>query len=80
MVFDVLITIQMVVMSLLGGIGTVFGPVVGASFLTILYELLHRDFPYTYAIIVGFVVVLVVLLMPEGIMGTLNRRMKNKES
>ena len=30
MVFDVLITIQMVVMSLLGGIGTVFGPVVGA--------------------------------------------------
>ena len=45
MVFDVLITIQMVVMSLLGGMGTVFGPVVGASFLTILYELLHRDFP-----------------------------------
>jgi len=77
MVFDVLITIQMVVMSLLGGIGTVLGPVVGASFLTILYELLHRDFPYTYAIIVGFVVVLVVLLMPEGIMGTLNRKMKN---
>jgi branched-chain amino acid transport system permease protein len=80
MVFDVLITIQMVVMSLLGGIGTVFGPVVGASFLTILYELLHRDFPYTYAIIVGFVVVLVVLLMPEGIIRTLIGGMKNKES
>jgi branched-chain amino acid transport system permease protein len=71
MVFDVLITIQMVVMSLLGGIGTVFGPVVGASFLTIIYELLHRDFPYTYAIIVGFIVVVVVLLMPKGIVGTL---------
>ena len=71
MVFDVLITIQMVVMSLLGGIGTVFGPVVGASFLTILYELLHRDFPYTYTIIVGFIIVVIVLLMPEGIVGTL---------
>ena len=74
MVFDVLITIQMVVMSLLGGMGAVFGPVVGASFLTILYELLHRDFPYTYTIIVGFIIVVVVLLMPNGIVGTLRKR------
>jgi branched-chain amino acid transport system permease protein len=74
MVFDVLITIQMVVMSLLGGIGTVFGPVVGASFLTIVYELLHRDFPYTYTIIVGFIIVVVVLLMPKGIIGTLQTK------
>jgi len=79
MVFDVLITIQMVVMSLLGGIGTVFGPVVGASFLTIIYEVLHRDFPYTYAIIVGFIVVVVVLLMPKGIVGTLTARVKNQK-
>ncbi len=70
MVFDVLITIQMVVMALLGGMGTVFGPVVGATFLTLIYELLHRDFPYTYAIIVGFIVVAVILLMPKGIVGT----------
>ena len=74
MVFDVLITIQMVVMSLLGGMGTVFGSVVGASFLTIVYELLHRDFPYTYTIIVGLIIVVVVLLMPKGIVGTLKKR------
>jgi len=74
MVFDVLITIQMVVMSLLGGMGTVFGPVMGASFLTILYEVLHRDFPYTYTILVGFIIVVVVLLMPKGIVGTLRKR------
>jgi len=74
MVFDVLITIQMVVMSLLGGMGTVFGPAVGASFLTVLYELFHRDFPYTYTILVGFIIVVVVLLMPKGIVGTLRKR------
>ena len=74
MVFDVLVTIQMVVMSLLGGMGTVFGPVVGASFLTVLYELLHRDFPYTYTILVGFIIVIVVLLMPKGIAGTWRKR------
>jgi branched-chain amino acid transport system permease protein len=74
MVFDVLITIQMVVMALLGGIGTLLGPAIGATFLTLIYELLHRDFPYTYAIIVGFIIVTVVLLMPSGIVGTLKQK------
>lgn len=76
MVFDVLITIQMVVMALLGGMGTVLGPAVGAAFLTILYELLHKDFPYTYGIIVGVIVVMAVLLMPKGIVGTLKEKSK----
>jgi branched-chain amino acid transport system permease protein len=79
MVFDVLLTIQMVVMALLGGIGTLLGPAVGASFLTVLYELLHRDFPYTYTIIVGFIVVTIVLLMPEGIVGTLQKKVKARK-
>ncbi len=74
MVFDVLITIQMVVMTLLGGIGTVWGPVVGATFLTLLYESLYRNFPYTYTIAVGLIIVVVVLAMPGGIVGTLERR------
>jgi branched-chain amino acid transport system permease protein len=74
MVFDVLITIQMVVMSLLGGIGTLWGPAVGAAFLTLLYELLHRDFPYTYPIVVGFIIVGVVLLLPRGIVGLREKR------
>jgi branched-chain amino acid transport system permease protein len=76
MVFDVLITIQIVVMALLGGIGTLSGPVVGAAFLTIVYEILYRDFPYTYAIIVGLIIVIVVLLMPKGIMGTLKTKVR----
>ena len=76
MVFDVLITIQIVVMALLGGIGTLFGPVIGAAFLTVLYEMLHRDFPYTYAIIVGFVIIAVILLMPKGIVGTLKAKIE----
>jgi len=74
MVFDVMITIQMVVMALLGGMGTVSGPVVGAAFLTILYEMLYKDFPYTYGIIVGIIVVAAVLIMPRGIIGTLKRQ------
>jgi branched-chain amino acid transport system permease protein len=80
MVFDVLITIQIVVMALLGGVGTVLGPVIGAAFLTILYETLYRDFPYPYGIIVGFIIVAVILFMPIGIVGSLMKKLKKQKA
>lgn len=78
MVFDVLITIQMIVMALLGGMGTLAGPILGATFLTILYELLYRDFPYTYGIIVGFIILGVVLLMPHGVVGSVRGKRRER--
>ncbi len=74
MVFDVLITIQMIVMALLGGMGTPLGPILGAAFLSVLSELLYRDFPYTYGIVVGFIILGVILLMPHGIVGSLKAK------
>lgn len=76
MVFDILITIQVIVMTLLGGMGTVLGPVIGALFLTFIYEMLYKDFPYTYGIIVGFVIMFAVLLMPKGIVGTFKEKLR----
>jgi branched-chain amino acid transport system permease protein len=78
MVFDVLITIQMVVMALLGGMGTVLGPAVGAAFLTGVYESLYKDFPYSYGIIVGFIIIFAVLAMPRGIVGAWKQGRRTK--
>ena len=68
-VFHVHKTVQMVIMTLLGGMGTVAGPAVGASFLTIISEILGETFVEYYLILVGAIVVLVVMLLPEGLMG-----------
>lgn len=73
-VFDVLMTVEMIIMAFLGGAGTVLGPIVGASFLHILYEFLWSHFVYSYLIIVGFVIVLIVLFMPQGILGLIKKR------
>ncbi len=70
-VFSVHITIKMVIMCLLGGMGTLLGPVVGASFLTLISEPLWARFPYDYLIIIGVIIVLVIVAMPKGIVGTL---------
>jgi branched-chain amino acid transport system permease protein len=66
-------TIQMVVMTLLGGMGTVLGPVIGASFLTLISEYLGARFVYDYLIFVGLVIIIVILLLPQGILGTIKR-------
>ena len=73
-VFNVMRTIQMVTMTLMGGMGTVLGPVIGASFLTLISEYLGAKFVYDYLIFVGGVIILVILLLPQGIMGTVLRK------
>jgi len=72
-VFNVLRTIQMVVMTLLGGMGTLLGPVIGATFLTLISEFLGAKFIYNYLIFLGIIVVAIIILMPRGIMGAVQR-------
>ena len=72
-VFNVLRTIQMVVMTLLGGMGTILGPVIGATCLILISEFLGAKFIYNYLIFLGIVIVAIILLMPRGIMGKIQR-------
>ncbi|MBW1971529.1 MAG: branched-chain amino acid ABC transporter permease [Deltaproteobacteria bacterium] len=70
-VFNIHVTIQMVIMTLLGGMGTVMGPIVGGSFLTIISEILWARFIYTYMILLGIIILIVIIFMPKGIVGTI---------
>lgn len=65
-----LIADQMVIMVLLGGIGTLFGPVIGAIVLYIgnQYMLATWGQSSAYLIILGVAICLVILFLPEGLM------------
>lgn len=67
--FSAAITFQVVVMTLLGGLGTPFGPVLGAAFLTLVSEFLGTRFVYHYLIAIGVIIVLISLFMPSGLAG-----------
>lgn len=74
--FGAAITFQMVVMALVGGLGTPFGPLVGAGFLTLVSELLGTQFVHHYLIAIGVIIVAICLFFPTGLVGasTLLRR------
>ncbi len=57
-----------IVMALLGGIGTVAGPLVGAFVLTAINESLWSRFPQIHTLFFGAVIVLVVLFLPRGLL------------
>jgi branched-chain amino acid transport system permease protein len=68
-VFFVQITIAMALMSMLGGKGTVIGPIVGAVLLYAAQELTWVNFPTAHLIAYGLFIVVVARFMPRGLMG-----------
>ena len=68
-VFFVQITIAMALMSMLGGKGTVIGPIVGAVLLYTVQELTWVNFPSAHLIAYGLFIVIVARFMPRGLMG-----------
>jgi len=68
-VFNPLVSFQTVIMALLGGPATVAGPVLGATFLGLLSEILLVKFRYLYMLSLGLVLIAVVLALPRGLAG-----------
>jgi branched-chain amino acid transport system permease protein len=56
-----------VVMAMLGGSGTVMGPIIGALFLTVIEEFLWSQMPYLHLAVYGVILALVGLFLPGGI-------------
>lgn len=66
-VFDVLYSIKAIVMVLLGGAGSMFGPLVGAALFLSLEELVWRNYLQVHTGVLGLMIVLLVLFLPKGV-------------
>jgi branched-chain amino acid transport system permease protein len=73
-VFNPLVSFQTVIMALVGGTGSVLGPIAGAVFLGLASEVLLVRFRYLYMLGLGAVLIAVVLVLPSGLAGILSRR------
>src|SRR5664280_2606879 len=64
--FSVDITVLMVIMAVIGGSGTVIGPLVGGVGLQFLSEYLRQNFTDYHTFIFGAIIIVAVVLLPEG--------------
>ena len=66
------LSIELILRPIIGGLGTIFGPVIGSFILTPLSEITRAYFAKgglegLHLIIYGILAILVVLFMPKGI-------------
>jgi len=61
------IELTTIAMVLLGGMGTVLGPLVGAIGLSVVNEVLWANYPQIYLATVGLIMLLAVLFTPRGL-------------
>jgi branched-chain amino acid transport system permease protein len=74
--FNPLISFLPVLMAIFGGVGQLFGPILGAAIFTYLEEILITRFPYHYMLIFGIIMVIAILYLPEGLVGLIQKLWK----
>jgi branched-chain amino acid transport system permease protein len=76
--FSLDLSIQFALVPMIGGMGTSIGPIIGSFVLTPLQELLRSwlggQFAGLYLVIYGIILMLVVIFMPQGILGLIRSR------
>ena len=66
---------EVVIFNVMGGMGTLVGPVAGAAFFLLLREGLSRFWTEYYLIPVGIIFTLMVIWIPQGLLGFAKRRL-----
>jgi len=64
---------EVVIFNVIGGIGTLVGPILGAAFFLLLREGLSRFFTEYYLIPVGLIFIAMIIFMPQGLLGFARR-------
>ncbi|MDX1412589.1 MAG: branched-chain amino acid ABC transporter permease [Candidatus Promineifilaceae bacterium] len=66
-------TFDAIIVTFIGGIGTVAGPLIGAVFFVLVRDVLATNFVHIHLIVFGAIFILVVLLLPGGMMEAWDR-------
>ncbi len=67
------ISIAILLMPIIGGVGTIWGPVVGAGVYGLIHDEIVASFPEMHLLIYGCLLILIILFEPAGVLGLLAR-------
>jgi branched-chain amino acid transport system permease protein len=81
--FSPMISFQVVIMALLGGVHRLWGPLVGVIPFALVWDLISANFPNQTTLLLGLAFLLVVYVIPHGVVGVIEnalRRMRGDGS
>lgn len=77
--FDVNITVLMVVMVVIGGSGTISGPILGAGAIAITSEYLRQHFTNVHNLTLGVLIIVAVILLPQGLVNFVRDAIRTRD-
>ena len=79
--YSIALSVEMLLVTIVGGMGTVFGPLVGSLFLHTVNEFARHfiDTPGVSLIVYGFILILIISFLPNGLVGLFRKTRKKKD-
>jgi branched-chain amino acid transport system permease protein len=77
--FKIDYTLEMIIATIIGGVGTVLGPVLGAALYELLSNYVWSRFLELHPTVLGLVIILFIVFLPRGLMAVLGRRRRSGE-
>lgn len=74
--FDMVRTVEPIFITIVGGMGTIFGPVIGAILLVPIGEAFRSEFTKAHLLFYGILLIIFARFLPHGIVGLFKRRGK----
>ena len=74
-VFDIALSVNAILYAVVGGVGTIVGPILGVFIIYPLTEIIAHYFLYVQ-IVIGAVLIFTAIAMPKGVLGTLFSRVR----
>ncbi len=62
-------SVNLILINIVGGVGTIFGPVFGALIFLVLQEFVLVLFPNLHLLVYGLLLVLIIIYQPNGLAG-----------
>ena len=78
-VFDIMIAVNTIVIMLIGGAGSILGPIIGAFVISLLSEVVWSTFLEYHLAVLGITIIIIVFFVPKGITGTIADFVKKRE-
>ncbi|MDO5897530.1 branched-chain amino acid ABC transporter ATP-binding protein/permease [Agrobacterium sp. Azo12] len=82
-VFGMLVSAQALTVTMFGGAGTLWGPIIGASFLIPIAEVLHAELgnflPGIQGVVYGVAIVVLITAAPEGMFWKIRDRLRSRK-
>jgi branched-chain amino acid transport system permease protein len=66
-------SVAILLMPIIGGIGTIWGPVLGGAVYGLVQEELIANFPQIHLLLYGVFLILIILFEPGGVVGLLRK-------